>query len=119
LLGVVRCALAAPGAAAEKVNLDPIANQLAVDIRNSATKSVAVADFRMIDGKRCDLGWYLASKLSDDLAGKAQGFRLLDRAELADSKVTAEDLGSAEALKRIGQVWGVAAIVMGTIEVSD
>jgi hypothetical protein len=43
--------LAASRAAAEKVNLDSIASQLAVDIRNSATKSVAVADFRNFAGR--------------------------------------------------------------------
>jgi hypothetical protein len=33
------------------VNLDPIASQLAVEVCESETKSVAVADFQMIDGK--------------------------------------------------------------------
>ena len=43
-----------------------------------------------------------------------ESFRLLDHAELADSKLTAEDVGSSRRAERMGEVWGVAAIVTGT-----
>jgi hypothetical protein len=98
LLAIVLCATASFSAAAEKVNLDPIAERLAVHVRKAGTKLVAVADFLDADGQPSDLGWYLASKLSDKLQGRSEGFRLLNRGQLLDSKVTTEDIASAESL---------------------
>jgi len=118
LLAIVLCATASFSAAAEKVNLDPIAERLAVHVRKAGTKLVAVADFLDADGQPSDLGWYLASKLSDKLQGRSEGFRLLNRGQLLDSKVTTEDIASAESLKRIADSWGVAAVVIGTVAIS-
>jgi hypothetical protein len=55
--------------------------------KKANVKSVGVADLPASDAQKSDLGWYLASRLSHDLLVKADNFRLLDRAELADTKI--------------------------------
>jgi TonB family protein len=103
---------------AGQVSLDDISSQLGKEIAQANLRSVAVADFLTPDGKPSDLGWYLAAKLSDSWLQRHQEFLILDRAELPDTKVSANDLRSSEALKRIGEAWGVTAIVTGTVDIS-
>ena len=66
-------------------------------------------------GKPSTLGWYLADELSENWLVKKPKFRVLDRSELKDTKVTSEDLTS-EMVKRLGSVWGVDAIVTGAVQ---
>jgi hypothetical protein len=103
---------------AGQVSLDDISGQLGKQIAQANLRSVAVADFLTPDGKPSDLGWYLAAKLSDSWLQHPQEFLVLDRAELPDTKVSANDLHSSEALKQIGEKWGVTAIVTGTVDIS-
>jgi TonB family protein len=112
LLAFSRCDIAAAGLE----NLDELRSQLQKQIVNSDVKSFAVADFLTPDGKPSDLGWYLAAKLSDGWLEPGQGFRVQDRAELANTKVTGEDARSPTALQQIGREWAVVAIVTGTVE---
>jgi TonB family protein len=120
LLGVILCAaLSLSAAAAERVNLDEIADRLAAELAKANIKSAGVADFLAADGKRSDLGWYLAGKLSDELLRRDKGFHLLDRGLVLDTKVSAADIASTESLKRIGSTWGIEAILTGNVEDSD
>ena len=105
-------------AAVAQTSLDDLTVQLGKEIGPANVRSVAVADFLTPDGKPCDLGWYLAAKLSDTWVQRHGEFRVLDRADLPETKVSPADLHSTEALKRIGAAWGVDAIVTGTVEVS-
>ncbi len=97
--------------------LGDISGQLGKEIAQANLRSVAVADFLTPDGKPSDLGWYLAAKLSDGWVQRPQGFLVLDRAELPETKVSAGDVRSSEALKQIGEKWGVASIVTGSVDV--
>jgi TonB family protein len=103
---------------ADQVSLDSLSSQLGEEIARAHLRSVTVADFLTPEGKPSDLGWYLAAKLSDSWVQRHRDFLLLDRAELQDTRVSAQDLHSKDALKRLGQAWGVDAIVIGSVDVS-
>jgi TonB family protein len=119
LLGLGVCAALTVSASAGRVNFDDLAGQLATELAKANVKSVAVADFLSSDGQKSDLGWYLARKLSHDLLARADSFRTLDRAELADTKISADDLASPDLLNRIHILWGVLSIVTGVVETSS
>lgn len=118
VLGFFFCAVWTGSALAQHLSFDELAERLASEITKADAKSVAVVDFLSASGQKSDLGWYLASKLSDDLLAKAKNFRILDRAELTDTKISAEDVASPESLRRIGSTWGVETIVTGVVEIS-
>jgi hypothetical protein len=85
-------------------------------------KSVTVADFVGADGRGNDLTWYLSGKVSDALRkdiAAPDSPRFLSRGVLTDTKLTAAEMSSPEALARVGGIWGVAAIVTGTVEIYD
>jgi TonB family protein len=113
---------ARPGDAEKhRVNLGELASTLDTGMRTAGVKSVAVADFLGADGSSSDLTWYISGKLSDavrkDIAD-SNGPRFVSRGALADSKLTIEEMNSLEALARTAAIWGVAAIVTGTVEIS-
>ncbi len=118
LLGVVACTVLVHPADAARVDVDEIAERLASEIGKADVKSVGVADFLGANGQQLDLGWYLAGELSEELSGRDKGLRLLDRAVLPDTRVSAGEIASVESLKRIGNAWGIEAIVTGTVEIS-
>ncbi len=104
-----------------RVNLEELASALDAGMRTASVKSVTVADFLSSDGRSSDLAWYISGKLSDALRKDivdSNGPRFVSRGALADSKLTSEEMNSREALARTGAIWGVAAIVTGTVEIS-
>jgi TonB family protein len=113
VLGLIFCR---PSAGA-RTNLDDLADQLGKGIATASLRSVTVADFSAKDGRSLDLGWYLANRLSDSWLLHDQKFRVLERAELKDAKVSADDIRSVEMLQRLGSVWGVESIVTGVVDV--
>jgi hypothetical protein len=111
-------ALVVSSQAQQRTGFDDLADQVGKEITGANLKSAAVADFQTPEGKPSDLCWYLVNQFSDALLRRDPKFRVLDRAELKDSKVSADDLGSLEMLRRLGAAWGVDAIVAGTVDVS-
>jgi hypothetical protein len=109
-LGILLASVLSASAAEHPASLDGLADQLGEEISKANLRSVAVADLLTADGKGSDLGWYLANRLSDTWLERNPGFRVLDRAELKDVRVSADDLRSAEALKRIGLAWVSTAL---------
>lgn len=114
--------LAATPADTEKhhVDLDALATTLDAGLRTAGVKSVAVADFVDANGRGSGFTWYLSGKVSDALRkdiAESNGPRFVSRGMLTDSKLTTEEMNSPAALARIGAIWGVAAIVTGTIDV--
>jgi len=102
------------------VNLEALATTLNAGLRTAGVKSVAVADFVSADGRGNGFTWYLSGKVSDALRkdiAETPGLRFVSRGALTDSKLTTEEMSSPTDLARIGAIWGVAAIVTGTIEV--
>jgi TonB family protein len=105
----------APVQAARKPNLAALNEQLANDLVKAKLRSVIIVDFQDTSGKPSTLGWYVADELSENWLAEKQKFRVIDRSELKDTRVEREDLTS-EMLKRLGSVWGVDAIITGTVE---
>jgi hypothetical protein len=119
LWNVMVFAMVASPTVAARVNLGDLAEQVAAEITKAHLRSTAVADFLAADGQKSDLGGYLADKLSDSLLAKQdKAFRFLDRSELPDAKVSADELASGQSLKRIGSIWGVETVVTGVVEIS-
>jgi len=105
-----------------RVNLDQLASTLIAGMRTAGVKSATVADFLGTDGHGSDLAWYVSGKLSDAISKDivdSNGPRFISRGTLADSKLTVEEMNSREALARTAAVWGVAAVVTGTVETSN
>jgi TonB family protein len=102
------------------LDLDALATTLATGLRTADVKSVTVADLVAANGRGNDLTWYLSGRISDALRkdiADTNGLRFVSRGMLTDSKLTAAELSSPEALAHIGAIWGVAAIVTGTVEI--
>jgi hypothetical protein len=122
-LRITQCALLAlcaylvvsPALTARKSDLGALNEQLASDIVKAKLRSVIVVDFQDPQGKPSTLGWYVADELSENWLAKKQKFRVLDRSELKDTRVAPEDL-TPSMLKRLGSVWGVDAIITGTVQ---
>jgi len=100
---------------ARKSDLAALNQQLSSEIVRANLRSIIVVDFVSEQGKPSTLGWYLADELSENWIAKMPKFRVLDRSELKDTKVTPEDLTS-EMVKRLGSVWGVDAIITGVVQ---
>jgi TonB family protein len=115
LLWLCLCLGPGPIRAARKPDFGPLNEQLANDIVKAKLRSVIIVDFQDRQGKPSILGWYVADELSENWLAEKQKFRVLDRSELKDTRVEREDLGP-EMLKRLGSVWGVDAIITGTVE---
>src|SRR5437016_5324634 len=87
------------------VNLEALATTLDAGLRSTGVKSVTVADFVGANGRDNGLTWYLSAKVSDALrknVAGTTGLRFVSRATLTDSKLTAEEMSSPEALARVG-----------------
>lgn len=102
--------------AREELGADVITSQLSRELANARLKSVVVADFLSSNGESSTLGWYLADQLSESWLAKKEKFRVVDRSELKDTKISAEEVNSSEAVRRLGGIWGANAIVTGTVE---
>ncbi len=114
--------LCASSADTEKhhIDLEALATTLDAGLRTAGVKSVAVADFVDATGRGSGFTWYLSGKVSDALRkdiAESNGPRFVSRGMLTDSKLTTDEMNSRTALARIGAIWGVAAIVTGTIDV--
>lgn len=104
-----------------RVHLEELASTLSSGVLAAGLNSLAVADFLTPDGRNTDLTWYVSGKLSDALRKNfpgPTGPAFYSRSVLSDPKITVEEMNSPEALTRIGSVWGVVAIITGTVEVS-
>ena len=117
LLALCACLAVGPALTARKSDLGALNEQLANDIVKAKLRSVIIVDFQDPLGKPSTLGWYVAGELSENWLAKKQKFRVLDGSELKDTRVEREDL-APEMLKRLGSVWGVDAIITGTVEIS-
>lgn len=107
---------ASGGLASDKPNLHPLNDELAKQISIYGVKSVFVADFLSSKGDPSAVGWYVADELSENWFHKKPQFRVVDRAVLAETRISAQDLKDADIIGRLGSVLGVDATVTGTTE---
>jgi TonB family protein len=114
-IGLCLCLGLSGSLPARKSDLAALNQQLSNEIVRANLRSVIVVDFVSEHGEPSTLGWYLADELSENWLVKKPKFRIIDRSELKDTKVTSEDL-TPEMVKRLGSVWGVDAIITGVVQ---
>ena len=119
------CLLAVPLHAQEAdvtKGLDTFANDLASQIKQSGKKKVAVLDFTDLNGSASELGRFIAEQVTVDLVAKRQGnYAVEDRANLKkildEHRLTEEGLVNPENAKKLGQISGLDALILGNITI--
>jgi TolB-like protein len=96
-----------------------LADKLSVPIKERRTKKITVLDFTDLQRGESELGKYIAEELSLNFVLVKRDFAVLDRANLAkilaEHKLTAKGLINPENAKKLGQLEGVDALIIGTI----
>jgi TolB-like protein len=115
----VSLALVMPASAQDvRASVDELASQIAKAAPAGKQLRIAVADFPNLQGMTCDLGRYVANRLTTRLAQNTKFF-VIERQRLnqvlAELKFSMSDLVDPSKAKRLGQMAGVEAIVVGTI----
>lgn len=109
-----------PPASAQDVRtgVEQLASQIAKGAPEGKQLRVAVADFPDLQGATSDLGRFIASRLTTRLA-QDKKFFVIERQRLgqvlAELKFSMSDLVDPTKAKRLGQMAGVEAIVVGTV----
>jgi TolB-like protein len=102
-----------------KEGVDRLATQLAASAPPGRTLRVAVADMPNLEGATCNLGRYIAERLTTRLSGQSQKFRVIERRRLGqvlgELKFNMSDLVDPAKAKQLGRMLGVEALVVGTI----
>ncbi len=102
--------------------LTSLKDKLAKQLVAKGRKKVAALDFTDLQGRRNELGRYLAEQLTVELVS-ADGIAVVDRANLKsildEHKLTEEGLVNPENAKKLGQFSGVDAIIIGNLTVTD
>ena len=106
-------------AASYDTRIDAIAKNLAEKIKTSGKKSVAVIDFTDLEGNVSEAGRFFAEELSADLQNKATGFQVADRTlfkgALKARQFSMPGILDAAAIRQIGQIADVDALITGVI----
>lgn len=96
-----------------------ISSTIAENITKSGKKTVAVLDFTGLQGNVTELGRFLAEELSVELVTIARGFSVIDRTHLksilAEHKLSISGIADPKAVKKLGQIAGVDAIITGSV----
>ena len=100
--------------------MSALAQTLAVQIKDSGKKKVAVLDFTDLEGKKVtEFGRYIAEQLTVNLDSSKKDFTIVDRANfnkiLDELKLTASGLVDPTNAKTLGKFSGVDALILGTM----
>ena len=100
--------------------MSTLAQTLAAKIKDSGKKKVTVLDFTDLEGKKVtELGRYIAEQLTINLDSSKKEFTIVDRANLKkildEHKLTVSGLVEPENAKKLGQISGVDALILGTV----
>jgi len=111
--------LLAPPSYGYEGELSRIAQQLADVISQTGKQNVATVDFTDLQGNVTELGRFMAEELSTSLAMADKGFAIVDRTHLrtilAEQRLSISGLLDPRNAKKIGQIAGVDALVLGSI----
>jgi len=114
--------LASAHAEAMDQELTALKDKLTKSLVAKGRKKVAALDFTDLQGRRNELGRYLAEQLTVELVG-TDGIAVVDRANLKsildEHKLTEEGLVNPENAKKLGQFSGVDAILIGNLSATD
>ena len=99
--------------------LESVAQTLAGEINKAGKKSVATVDFTDLQGNITELGRFVAEELSTDLVLIDKQFSVIDRVHLrsilAEQKLSVSGLLNPKNAKKLGQIAGVDALIIGSI----
>ena len=114
--------VSAVGAASMDEEMTLLKDKLGKQLVAKGRKKVAALDFTDLQGRKNELGRYLAEQLTVELVG-AEGIAVVDRANLKsildEHKLTEEGLVNPENAKKLGQFAGVDAIIIGNVSVTN
>ena len=106
-------------AVAYEKEIKDISSTISESIAKSGKKTIAVVDFTGLQGNVTELGRFLAEELSVELVTTAARFSVIDRAHLksilAEHKLSISGIADPNAVKKLGQIAGVDAIITGSI----
>jgi hypothetical protein len=98
--------------------LESAADAIAGAVERAGKQRVAVIDFDQIEGQVTALGRFLAEEVSANLAERPRPFAVIDRANLqsilSEHALSMSGLVNPENARRLGQIAGVDALVLGT-----
>jgi TolB-like protein len=104
---------------AYETEINNLSISIAEKIARSGKKTIAVVDFTDLQGNITELGRFLAEELSSELVSAGKAFEVVDRMHLrtilSEHKLSLTGLIDPKTVKRLGQVSGVDAIVIGTV----
>ncbi len=105
--------------AAYETEINNLSKSMAEKIARSGKKTIAVVDFTDLQGNITELGRFLAEELSSELVSAGKPFEVVDRMHLrtilSEHKLSLTGLVDPKTVKKLGQLSGVDAIVIGTV----
>ncbi|MBL0316369.1 MAG: hypothetical protein IPP69_11540 [Flavobacteriales bacterium] len=86
-------------------------------------KKVAIAEFAGLDGKENALGLYVANEFGINLVMSAKAYEVVERKQLQillkEQRISNEDIIDDSTRVKLGKIYGVDAIIIGTMTVFD
>ncbi|HXI24350.1 MAG TPA: FlgO family outer membrane protein [Pyrinomonadaceae bacterium] len=102
-----------------EVGLNDLATKIITRFRGNQKKSLAVLDFRDVDGKQTKLGIFLAEELTTKLFESGKFEKIVERAQLQriieNNKLDITDVMDASGASKLGKLAGVSNILIGSI----
>jgi len=99
--------------------INTLSISIAEKIAKSGKKTIAVVDFTDLQGNITELGRFLAEELSSELVSAGKAFEVVDRMHLrtilSEHKLSLTGLMDPKTVKKLGQISGVDAILIGTV----
>ncbi len=96
-----------------------LAETLATQVKESGEKKISILDFSDLQGNFNELGRFIAEKLTVKMVSRRKDYSMVDRANLKrileEHKLTMSGLVDPDNAKKLGQLAGVDAIILGSV----
>jgi TolB-like protein len=97
--------------------LERFSDMLSKAVQESGRKKLAILDFTDLQNSPLEIGRYVSEQITVNLVSTKGGFKVVDRANLKsildEHKLTTSGLVEPENARKLGQVSGVDALVLG------
>ncbi|HMG75030.1 MAG TPA: FlgO family outer membrane protein [Pyrinomonadaceae bacterium] len=108
-----------PTANSYEAGLNDLATKIIIRFRGNQKKSLAILDFRDMDGKQTKLGIFLAEELTTKLFESGKFEKIVERAQLQriieNNKLDITDMMDPSGASKLGKLAGVSNILIGSI----
>lgn len=102
-----------------EAGLNDLATKIITRFRGNQKKSLAILDFRDVDGKQTKLGIFLAEELTTRLFESGKFEKIVERAQLQriieNNKRDITDVRDPSGASKLGRLAGVSNILIGSI----